>query len=37
MLGHSNIQLSQDIYQSVLDDLAIAAAETTARLIPRHL
>jgi hypothetical protein len=33
--GHSDSRITRDIYQSVLDDLARAAAEAVVRLVPR--
>ncbi|MFD2683817.1 tyrosine-type recombinase/integrase [Streptomyces phyllanthi] len=36
MLGHSTVLITQDIYQSVLDDLSLDAAEATARVVPRR-
>jgi site-specific recombinase XerD len=35
MLGHSSITLTSDTYTSVLPEIARAAAENTASLIPR--
>jgi integrase len=34
-LGHSDSRITRDIYQSVLDDLARAAAEAVVKLVPR--
>ncbi|MEU6017783.1 tyrosine-type recombinase/integrase [Streptomyces sp. NPDC047515] len=34
-LGHSDTRITRDIYQSVLDDLARAAAEAVVKLVPR--
>jgi integrase len=34
-LGHSCTHITRDIYQSVLDDLARAAAEAVVKLVPR--
>lgn len=36
MLGHSTITLTADTYTSVLPQVAQAAAEATARLVPRQ-
>ena len=35
MLGHSTITLTADTYTSVLPEIARAAAEATAAVIPR--
>jgi integrase len=37
MLGHSSIGITADTYTSVLPEVARAAAETVARLVPRAL
>ncbi|MGW6526615.1 hypothetical protein [Streptomyces venezuelae] len=34
-LGHSDTQVTRDIYQAVLDDLSCAAAEAVMKLVPR--
>ncbi|GAA2606189.1 hypothetical protein GCM10009863_19590 [Streptomyces axinellae] len=34
-LGHSDSRITRDVYQSVLDDLARAAAEAVVKLVPR--
>ncbi|MGW1434711.1 tyrosine-type recombinase/integrase [Streptomyces griseus] len=34
-LGHSDSRITRDIYQSVLDDLAHAAAAAVVKLVPR--
>ncbi|SFC61369.1 site-specific integrase [Streptomyces aidingensis] len=34
-LGHSDTRITRDIYQSVLDELARAAAEAIVKLVPR--
>jgi integrase len=34
-LGHSNTQITRDVYQAVLDDLSRAAAEAVVKLVPR--
>lgn len=36
MLGHSDTHITRDIYQSVLDDLALEAAEAVVKLVPRQ-
>ena len=35
MLGHSSIGITADVYTSVLPEVAHAAAEAVARLVPR--
>lgn len=35
-LGHSDTRITRDIYQAILDDLAIAAAEAVVDLVPRQ-